>query len=84
MPNLNCLNDEIMTLKKSLELHTQQIEQINSKVDLNTLVTMETKKDTGEIIELMKWGKITRRLILTASSLICSLWALIEGIKHFK
>lgn len=84
MPNLNCLNDEIIMLKKVMELHTQQIDKINSKVDLNTLVTMETKKDTGEIIELMKWGKITRRLILQAASLVGALWALIEGVKHFK
>lgn len=98
MPDLDCLNNDVEKIRTTLGWHTKQIEKLceQSKklgVDFaeNTLITKlaqadaaKTQKDTTEIIELLKWGKTTRSIILWVAAPVAVIWGLVEWIRHFK
>jgi hypothetical protein len=91
MPDLDCLNGEIAGLKKGQETQATQILKLtydvaeNTKMTQeNTRVTLDTKSDTTEIVELMKWGRTTRAILFWVSSTIAALWALVEVWGKFK
>lgn len=84
MPDLKCLKEEVVELKKGMALHTNQILKVSADVAKNTEITVKTKEDTEEIIELMKWGKMTRKVIFWAGSFLAGIWALAEGLKQLK
>lgn len=84
MPDIDCVNNEIAELKKGQALHTNQILKLSFEVSENTKITVDTKADTAEIIELMKWVNTTKRIVLWVAGLVGGIWAIVEGIRHFK
>lgn len=84
MPDLKCLNKEIETIKSTVNSHAIKIDTLSAKLDINTALTEGIKSDTQEIVELMKWGKTTRKIIFWVGSTLAGLWALLESIRHFK
>lgn len=84
MPDLNCLNEEVTQIKMTVHGHAARLDSLTSKLDTNTALTEGIKSDTQEIVELMKWGKTTRKVIFWLGSTIGAIWALIEGARHFK
>lgn len=84
MPNIECLNSEIAEIKKTVDTQAQRLSEFGQKLDANTLITEGVKSDTKEIVELMKWGKTSRNVVLWVGTTIAGVWAVIEGIRHFK
>ena len=84
MPNIDCLNNEIADLKKGQNLQANQIMKLSHDVSENTKVTIDTKSDTAEIIELMKWMNTTKKIVLWLGGFVAGVWGLYEGVKHFK
>jgi hypothetical protein len=84
MPDLNCLNKEVADIKNVLNEHAVKFYTLDAKLDKNTEITEGIKADTVEIVDLMKWGKSTRKIILWTGSLLAGIWAIVEGLRHFK
>lgn len=84
MPDIDCINKEIIGIKTKVDGHEQRLDELSSKLDVNTAITQGIKSDTQEIVELMKWGKTTRKVIFWVGSTLGGIYALLEGIKHFK
>jgi hypothetical protein len=84
MPDIKCLNQEVDEIKVVINTHTSRIDALSLKIDANTMITEGIKSDTQEIVELMKWGKTTRKVIFWIGSTAAGIWAMLEGIRHFK
>lgn len=84
MPNLECVNAEIVEIKKKVDYHAQKLSEFGLKIDTNTTITEGIKSDTQEIVELTKWVKTTRNIVLWVGATLAGLWGAIEGIRHFK
>lgn len=84
MPDLDCLNKDVTTIKAVIKGHEARLSAMSSKLDINTALTEGIKSDTQEIVELMKWGKTTRKVIFWLGSTLAGIWALIEGARHLK
>ena len=84
MPDLNCLNKEVADIKNVLNEHAVKFYTLDAKLDKNTEITEGIKADTVEIVDLMKWGKLTKSIILWIGTLLAGIWAIVEGLRHFK
>ena len=84
MPDLHCLNKEVSDIKTVLNEHAAKFYTLDAKLDKNTEITEGIKADTVEIVDLMKWGKLTKSIILWIGTLIAGIWGIVEGLRHFK
>jgi hypothetical protein len=84
MPDLDCLNKDMQSIKTALQVHTSQIDRLSSAMAENTIITKTIAENTSDIVDAMKWLNTTKRIILWLGGLAGGIWAIFEAFRNLK